>query len=669
MKSKIFLYVLMFAGILFLERPAAVYADYIILNNYSSRYDLVSKPISNESPVINSTTKTVTWIGPSKSFTCNDPASGFGPEARSVTKTNISNQKSGYSLSTGLWGNVSDVTTTYTYDRDRDDFSNTITKGSRIYAGNTFPINSSESSPIDKEAKIDYPNSQSPSVEFGNSGNNSYVDEDNMSHVYSKKTQLAMSYDTNSPKTVYIPIAVNKLLFNYGYNFFGVGPVLETGDKVPCTNITVGGNRAIQNGTLCMAKVAVTGRGGVMSGGYTADITPSVVDMNSVVPTKTKDVTASAINSKPVEKIGYYTASYGPTPLPVIITVNRLGPISATSDMIFNFIDGLMPNSKRIRYGLAVGPGLGTFAQKVTELDTAIREQLLIGNKVLVVGHSMGSFVAFNTQKRYADNKNVKFLYVDPPYASIFVTASKCLSWAGGIFGAVNEATCTHIEGDSNTVNWTNGKGFGFGFRNLNFHTAFEHPFDRGVAPNGMSNAQNLEALRTRIRELLISFSDDCSYPTIPPPLTLGPVPLITGIVSSSGAVPKSISPGETVSITGMNFGKAYNVLISNTQNSAIMYNFFDIAPDVNGLLNFVLPDGPDMLDANGEIPTTPGIYSVRVSAIDSGWSTSVPIFITHSSPATRVQTKSFLANTIGVMTVYKLQKMVESLFGGVFSF
>ncbi|PIQ68908.1 MAG: hypothetical protein COV91_01710 [Candidatus Taylorbacteria bacterium CG11_big_fil_rev_8_21_14_0_20_46_11] len=91
------------------------------------------------------------------------------------------------------------------------------------------------------------------------------------------------------------------------------------------------------------------------------------------------------------------------------------------------------------------------FDQATSVLTGMIDEQIKEGNRVVVVAHSVGSFIAFNIHTNYPKEK-VQFIYVDPPYN--FFLAQNFL---GGDFKKAKTAIDNGIATSSDSVIWTKG--------------------------------------------------------------------------------------------------------------------------------------------------------------------------------------------------------------------
>ncbi len=338
----------------------------------------------------------------------------------------------------------------------------------------------------------------------------------------------------------------------------------------------------------------------------------------------------SAIKGEPVDKAHAQTHwpecmtldTVKPVTPTKIITVGGIGTsINGPFSGIFPWMDKIAPGSIRIP------SGLHSIAYLTKQLRQTINDQLAGGNKVLVIGHSIGAFIAFNIHKEFT-GKNVQFLYIDPPYKILL--GKKCFSILGGNFSAVHQAVCDGVAIDPVTgkwnpdsINWTDGAAFGAFFGNLKYHDAFDYENYTGIAPDGKKNAQNLDDLKSIIQNRLATdCSGSCSFSTVPSTGSLGQAPTITGIMSSNGLPLKSIGPGDTVTIVGHGFNtNANNIEIESTVNPDIYYDIYDdAAPDPENGLTFTLPVNPDTAPA-----TVTGSYTVKVSTVNSDWSNPPP--------------------------------------------
>ncbi|MBU6390013.1 hypothetical protein KGQ31_00505 [Patescibacteria group bacterium] len=338
----------------------------------------------------------------------------------------------------------------------------------------------------------------------------------------------------------------------------------------------------------------------------------------------------SAIKNEPVDKAHAQTHwpectnldTVKPSILAKIVTVGSIGTsMNGPFSGIFSWIDKIAPDSIRIP------SGVHSIAYLTKKLRQTIDDQLAAGNKVLVIGHSLGAYVAFNVKDDF-QGKPVQFIYLDPPYN--FLSGKKCFSILGGIFARMYDANCHGIATDSDTVKWTNGNAIGLFFSNFKYHDPIDFQNAPGTAPNGKTNVQNLIDLTSYINKRLssdfICGRGGCSS-TVVPTGTLATAPVITGVSASfNGAPVNSIQPGDTITITGSGFDmSANNIEVVNTANSDVSYDLYDVQPDQENTnkLSFVLPSVPDYYPA-----TVRGTYTIKVSAVDSDWSSPVNITI-----------------------------------------
>src|SRR3989338_4840034 len=211
-------------------------------------------------------------------------------------------------------------------------------------------------------------------------------------------------------------------------------------------------------------------------------------------------------------------------------------------------------------------------------------------------------------------------MYIDPPYNNFWSKLPNASLFSGGA-ALIRKAFERGIATDPDLINWTDGKGSGK-----------EH--DPWSYYNYGNNKQKLEALRRVIENRLQGdCNGNCSSRAIPLNVSLKIPPRITKTLSSNLSS-SSFSPGESVTIFGSGFSSTGNsVALQNTKNPNIYYDipFFEKLDLNQGQLSFVLPASP-VTQEN----TTPGEYILRVSAVDSDWSNTIPITIIASlSPAT----------------------------------
>ena len=186
---------------------------------------------------------------------------------------------------------------------------------------------------------------------------------------------------------------------------------------------------------------------------------------------------------------------------PVVTKVIVLGgAFSGQNNAIFSWVDRISPGAIRI-------PGkVFSVARNVKRARAEINNQLSQGNRVLLIGHSLGSIIACRVQREY-QGKDVSSIYVDPPYHfSLFELGVLVLF--PGFQKMRNDAACGGISVDPNTVDWTGG----YVLHHFLIHNAFSYP-TYGI------NAQRLTNLELVIRNRI---SDD-SWRSISPAQTLTP--------------------------------------------------------------------------------------------------------------------------------------------------
>ena len=270
-----------------------------------------------------------------------------------------------------------------------------------------------------------------------------------------------------------------------------------------------------------------------------------------------------------------------------IVTVSGIG--TGQNNKIFDFMDSISPGSIRIPNGFK------SFARNSILLRQAINSQLALNRKVVVVGHSVGSMVAYNVHSDYI-GKNVKFIYLDPPYKFFACKMS-----------SVFRAICQGIQSDSGTKNWTNGAAFGLFFSKLPTHD----PFDFITAAGELQKAD----LRATIQGIInTNCTVDCSFTPTSVTSTLDTPPNIIGITPASGI------PEQNVTINGIGFDPTgNNIQIESVSNPDIYYNIYDVVPNQNGSLTFNLPGSSEL-----SLNIVPGQYMVKVSGENSDWSNAL---------------------------------------------
>ena len=269
-----------------------------------------------------------------------------------------------------------------------------------------------------------------------------------------------------------------------------------------------------------------------------------------------------------------------------------------------------------------------SIATVTNSIISAVNDQLSKGNKVLVIGHSLGSFIVFNL-RNYFPSSPVKFIYVDPPYhpgglLSIVAPVIGSLTNRGS-FGSVSSAISAGIATDPNSVIWTNGTAAPF-----KVHNAFD-------CQNCANNATNLANLKAKILSVLQSSDWGTSNTQASlGAITNAPTISINGLEDSTGLLISTIHPGDTVSITGTGFdSQANDIEIQNLNDPTVFYDFYDYVPDVNGNLTFTLPQSYDLSDSGGSANTVAGTYSIKVAGLSTDWSNIGTISIEATSTVT----------------------------------
>ena len=288
-----------------------------------------------------------------------------------------------------------------------------------------------------------------------------------------------------------------------------------------------------------------------------------------------------------------------------IITVG--GMATPSFHPIFYFIEKISAGSVKIPLRIhSVG-------YNTIKLRSEINNQLSQKNKVLVVGHSLGSIIAFSISNEFA-GRCVEFQYIDPPYNDPISRIPLLRLFPA--MKLVKTAADAGIGRSPDSVIWTNGSGL------LHFftHDAFSFPFYR-------NNAKNLEALKGIISNRIVK-NYTCSFDTVPSPISLKTAPILIYAVPPTGPS-GAIRPGEKLIITGSGFSSVGNsVVLENSQYPDVYYEIFDLTPSGN-TLSFIFPDHPVLPSSttnDTSFSTKPGTYRLKVSAIDSDWSNAVSV-------------------------------------------
>lgn len=243
-----------------------------------------------------------------------------------------------------------------------------------------------------------------------------------------------------------------------------------------------------------------------------------------------------------------------------------------------------------------------------TDINTALSQK----KKVLVIGHSNGSFIAYNIVKEFrAQGKPVSGVYIDPPYNNIIakIPGIKLLPGASNVIQAISSG----IQYEPNTVVWTQGSGL------LHFYT--HDPFD---FPYGSNNNANLANLRDkRIPDALSALESSVGSASVASVDTSSSQPPVLSAVTPSAAA------GDTVTISGSGFDTgSNNIYLENVSDPSVFYSIYAVAPS-GGSLQFVMPSSPDI-----EGGVVPGQYSVQVSGLDTDMSNSLTMTINASAGA-----------------------------------
>lgn len=335
-----------------------------------------------------------------------------------------------------------------------------------------------------------------------------------------------------------------------------------------------------------------------------------------VLLSTTKSTNAFSISN------GVYATLYTQVPKVTVITIGGIGsgvsylPFSG----IFSWVDSnIQPSTPVQSHGNSFGGNLNVVIGE-------INDALAAGNKVLVVGHSLGSILAYTAAhtadsqgNRFADNPNVGFVYVDPLYAPNFVLAPlfKAATFAFGIYkpAALADAGSSNISNDPNSVIWTNGAAI--------LHPLVHDAFDNQTYGN---NPQNLANLRTTIQSKLLGLDlvtgGSFAQLSIPSLATPPSAPNIASIEDAGGNAISSAGPGDALYITGSGFDpNANDIYIQSVDDPDVFYYLYDYPADSSGTIAFTLPQAFDLANSNGAEDVVPGTYTIQVAAYNSGWS------------------------------------------------
>ena len=296
---------------------------------------------------------------------------------------------------------------------------------------------------------------------------------------------------------------------------------------------------------------------------------------------------------------------------PAVVVVGGFGTGSGYYDGIYKWAYKILPSEVQIS-NVTLAHHTDAINRQTIQQD--INAGLADGRPVIVMAHSYGAYLAKEISDGYAMS-NVQFIYVDPPYNFIL-----------NQFGTLGTVTTWFKNNPSSIVNWTNGNTL------LNFdnHQAFDEPDLATVAPNGLSNKQNLINLQNTLLSALGSGSvNAASYIQVATsPLTGAPI--IDGIEDQNGNPISSISPGETVTLTG-NFGtgNSLNIDIQDQNDPLVFYGLYNYVSTDGSTLTFTLPQYFDLSDSEGSSDTVPGTYNIQVAGYSSDWSNVVTTQIT----------------------------------------
>lgn len=295
---------------------------------------------------------------------------------------------------------------------------------------------------------------------------------------------------------------------------------------------------------------------------------------------------------------------------PVVVTIS--GGFTGLHDPIFSFIDSALPAGRKT---LRIPGGIPSVGRNIKAATALINQALRNGNKVLVIGHSLGSIDAYNLVRKIYPDKCVSGIYVDPPFKTVFskIPLLNLLPNFAGIRIAATEG----IETDPDSLVWTGGKPFS----GANYFTHNPFPSNRRDTP---TRRAHLQGLADKINQKLTSLTySSCSFS---PPITddeVDAAPSIAEVITPRGE--QRISPGETIFILGHNFSPRGNKIrlesVSDPLNT--YFELYDLTPAVDSSISFVMP-GATEIEANA----ASGQYLLKVSGLDSDWSGAVPVTV-----------------------------------------
>jgi hypothetical protein len=280
-----------------------------------------------------------------------------------------------------------------------------------------------------------------------------------------------------------------------------------------------------------------------------------------------------------------------------IITLSGAG--TSDSNPIFSMVDSNITGPNSLPSTIRMSPSGSSIAKESALLQADIDQALEQGNRVMVIGHSLGSLIAYSVINKYfSGNPAVAGIYIDPPYNMPGILTA---------FRVSSGNSASNISNDPNVVNWTHGLAMLELFR----HDPFDYQWFAG-------NSTDLSNLWPFINSRLAVLNANIATPTA------GPNPSPLAVVPSVSVTPASVASGQTVTLTGSNFDSSNNtVFIQSTANPSLFYTIYGLAPS-SGSLSFVLPYSPDIPQN-----TVPGAYTIMVSGTNTDWSPSIPFTIT----------------------------------------
>lgn len=167
-----------------------------------------------------------------------------------------------------------------------------------------------------------------------------------------------------------------------------------------------------------------------------------------------------------------------------VIGVSGFG--TGPNNGMFSFLDNVSPTGDGNGNSVTRVPsGFHSLDANSQTLENAIDAQLAEGASVLVVGHSMGAFVAYNAQSDYA-GQDVQFVYVDAPY-----------NFIGTKLSSTYHDLAQGVQNAPDSVNWTDGSAIGW----FGSHLAKHDPFDI----NSAKGQQELSDLQDLLKKLMAS--------------------------------------------------------------------------------------------------------------------------------------------------------------------